>query len=219
MVDPYGRRVGPIRSRTEAGHVPARRGGAGRGRAYGRREGFTVLEVLIVMVLIGILIGLARPMVDVDAYRMRATTHSVTTTLLAAQRLAVKRQYDVVVAFDTVHARLRVHEDVDSDGHMDEGEPVRMVELGEGVVFGRGGAPSRPVGGTAVTFAREQAGVPALAFHRDGSASEHGGFYLTSARAAKSGGYPADTRAFEIERSTGRTTWFRYVAASWERGF
>lgn len=65
----------------------------------------------------------------------------------------------------------------------------------------------------------EQGGLPALTFHRDGSASEEGGFYITSRRAQVVGGYPQDTRAVEVERATGRPSWYRAGINEWHRGF
>jgi hypothetical protein len=53
-------------------------------------------------------------------------------------------------------------------------------------------------------------------FHRTGSASEAKGVYITSLRT----GHPEDTRALEIERSTGRVSWYRFQPpSSWKRGF
>jgi hypothetical protein len=85
----------------------------------------------------------------------------------------------------------------------------------EGAVFGLGGAPARPMGATAVTFTKILQGLPALIFHRTGSASEAKGIYVTSGRP----GHPEDTRALEVERSTGRVSWYRYGPPSWRRGF
>ena len=70
-----------------------------------------------------------------------------------------------------------------------------------------------------INFDRNIGGRPALIFHRNGSASGIGGFYLTSTRAMASTGYSSDTRAVEIIRATGRTEWFRYTGTTWKRGF
>jgi hypothetical protein len=63
--------------------------------------------------------------------------------------------------------------------------------------------------------------MPAVTFTRSGTAGEMGVIYLTSTRVGTGGNFPEDTRAFEVERSTGRTTVFRYNAAasSWVRSF
>ncbi|NIS32581.1 MAG: prepilin-type N-terminal cleavage/methylation domain-containing protein, partial [Actinobacteria bacterium] len=87
--------------------------------------GFTLIEMLVVVTVIGILVGMAAPKIDATEFRMRGAVREVGTTLLAAQGQAVMRQHDVVVAIDTVGRRLRVHSDADNDGVVDEGEAVR----------------------------------------------------------------------------------------------
>ncbi len=112
-----------------------------------------------------------------------------------------------------------MHEDANNDGQLGGTERVRSVPLGDKVVFGRSTAPARPMGSGAINFAKTVGGLPALIFRRSGSASEEGGFYLTSRRAADSGTRPTDARAIEIERATGRATWYRYTSPNWTRGF
>ncbi|NIS32582.1 MAG: hypothetical protein GWO04_22640, partial [Actinobacteria bacterium] len=75
---------------------------------------------------------------------------------------------------------------------------VRTVELAEVVAFGRGSAPARPIGAAAVVLTRTQAGAPAITFHRDGSANEEGGFYLTSRRSEGTAMFATDAYAVEI---------------------
>lgn len=181
--------------------------------------GYSLIEVLTVLVLIGILVAIAGPRIDLKRYELDAAVETAGSTILRAQRAAVHGQHNVVVAVDVAGARLRVHEDADNDLAMDPGERVRFEPLGEGVRVGRGGAPSRFAVDQAVTFAYQQAGWPAVVFRRNGSASEEGGFYLTSPQALASGERAQDTRAVEIERSTGRATWYRYSPPEWERGF
>jgi hypothetical protein len=139
--------------------------------------------------------------------------------MLAAQRLAVTRQ-DVVARFDQSNNTIRLLQDRNNDGVIATNEHVQTVYLGEKVVFGRGFATARPIGSGPVTFTQIVVGQPSVTFHRNGSASEEGGFYLTSQRAAT--GYASgknDTRVIEVERGTGRTRWFRYVNGAWKQGF
>ena len=90
-----------------------------------------------------------------------------------------------------------------------------MVQLDEDVAFGRGGAPARPKGQKAASFTADVSGNPALRFYRNGSSNEEGIVYLTSNRSRYSLAYPKDTRAIEIERSTGRVACFTYKSGSW----
>lgn len=206
--------------------VPMQKGrrsvGGGRGRPWilaDRAGGFTLLELLVVVTIAGILVGMASPRLDVASFKIRTAVQRIGSTLLMAQRQAIRRQHDVVVAFDVAGNMLRVHVDADNDGVMDGGEDVRWTELGEHVGFGLAGAPARAMGGTAVTYTRAQGGLPAVTFHRNGSVSEEGGFYLTSRRALRTGIHTDDTHAVEIARATGRVSWFRFDAEAWRRGF
>jgi len=112
---------------------------------------------------------------------------------------------------------LRIHEDADNDNVIDAGERVTAAALPEGVTFGRGAAPARAMGGAIVNFTRTQGILPMVVFHRDGSANENGGVYVTTIDGL-SVGRVADVRAVEVSRATGRTSWFTYTTGTWKEG-
>lgn len=171
----------------------------------------------MVMVLIGILVAIAYPSIASMRWSAESAMLQIGTTLQAAQREAVARQFDVVVVFDATNSRLRIIYDANSNGAADGGERIRGVSLEKQIVFGRGGAPARPFGAGPVTLSD---GTQTLIFHRNGSASASGGLYLTSTRAAAGEAKRIrDARAIEIVRATGRIEWFRYNNPSWMRGF
>jgi type II secretory pathway pseudopilin PulG len=181
--------------------------------------GFTLIEVLTLLAVLGIVTAFAAPRLDFQRFQIGGAMQSVGSTLMAAQRQAVQEQHDVVVAFDVAGSRLRIHSDANNDRRFDAGERVRYEPLGEGIRFGRGGATALFTGDDPVSFTLEQAGLPAVMFYRNGAASEEGGFYLTSVRAATAPGHESDTRALRIERSTGRPTWFRHEPPLWTQEF
>ena len=184
------------------------------------RGGFSLPELLTVLVVVGVMSVLVIPRIEVVKYRMDGQARGMMAALVTAQRSAVKRQHDVVVAFDTTNHRIRIHEDANNNGAMDAGERTRHVPLDETVEFGLGGAPARS-GGTApsVSFTDLQGGLPVIRFRRSGSASQEGSFYITSQRSRRGPGYANDTRSVQVDRATGRVAWYYYESPDWRLGF
>jgi len=174
----------------------------------------------MVLAIVGLLAAIALPNLDVQRYRVDSAARTLSSTLLGAQRQAVSQHHDVVVSFDLGANNLRVHSDTDNNGEVGSGERVRVVSLGENVVFGSGSAPAHSVGVGPVTFVRRSAaGHPAVTFRRSGSASEAGGAYVTSRRAVNTGTHPEDSRLVTVEHSTGRPSLLRYLHGAWEQQF
>lgn len=184
-----------------------------------RRPGFSLIELVFVLVMVGVVLGIGVSKIDVTRYRVNSAVQVLGTTMLTAQRQAVTQQHDVIVLFDTTYKRVQILEDRNNNGAADASEHIRAVNLGELVVFGRGAAPAMAFGTAPVSIVKRIGGLPALVFHRDGSASEVGGFYITSLRALRGGDRPDDTRAVSVERATGRASYFRYRSDGWVKIF
>lgn len=181
-------------------------------------RGFTLAEMLTVMALMVVLLGIALPAIDVARFRLDGEVQSIALMINSSQRLAVLRQYNIVLAFDEDEFRIRLHHDTNNDGVVGTGEEIRFIQLDDGVVFGRADAPALPDGGAAITFSEEQDGMPALTFRRNGSASENGVIYLTSVAATQAPSNRKHTRAITIERATGQVTCMSYRSSNWEVG-
>lgn len=179
------------------------------------RKGFTLIEMLMVVVILGVMLSFALPRIDTGRYKVDAAVQSIGTTMLAAQRQAITQQHDIIVQLDVATQSLRIHEDKNNDAAIDPGERVRGIPLGENVIFGLAGANPHSMGAGPITFTKMVRGLPAVVFHRDGSASQGGGFYLTLATNDK----PKLTRAVQISRATGRAQWYRYTAPTWKKVF
>jgi prepilin-type N-terminal cleavage/methylation domain-containing protein len=189
-----------------------------RARSTSRRRsraGFTLIEIVIVVSIIGLMAVIALPSLDYTRYRLDSAVQGLGATLLAAQRAAVTRQHDVIVLFDASDNSVRIHEDLNDNRTVDPGELLRAIPFGEQIVLGRGSAtPFSAVGPGPVTFTKRVHGVPMVSFHRNGAASEYGGVYFTSTRALQ-GGHTSDARLLVIERATGRVTRYRYTGTTW----
>lgn len=180
--------------------------------------GFTLIEITMVVVLIGTLAAIAVPRLNFQAYRVNGAVRGLNGVLARAQRLAVTNQSSVNVLFDVNTNAIKIHEDDNNNNVVDNNERVRTYPIGEGIVYGRGTAPARLYTSTPISFTRRQGSMPELIFRRDGSASENGGFYITTTNAAASD-RKGDARSLEVIRATGRSEWYRYTGSSWQRKF
>lgn len=169
------------------------------------RRGFTLIEMLMVVVVLGILLGIAATRLDWQRYRADAVSRGVLAELAQAQRLAVSLQLDVRVT--ATDGTLQIHEDANNDGTVNSGERVRRVHLDHGYRFGRGSLATlpSPADGTELTT---------LAFRRDGSASRAGAFYVAPPVADSASRY---ARAVTIARGTGRAVWYTHGPGTWQR--
>ena len=121
-------------------------------RTGSERLGFSMIELLIVIVIMGLLAAIALPRSGISSYQANAGAQVVSSALSYAQRQAISRQADTRVGFDLPNNRLRIHEDRSNDNVIDAGERVTFSNLPEGITFGRGTAAARPIGAEVVTF-------------------------------------------------------------------
>jgi len=180
-----------------------------------RRAGYTFFELLTVLVIIGIIAAFAYPRVNFTQFQVDAAARSVRVALQNAQRLAVTRQYDVVVSIDEANGKVWIFEDNNNNNAFDAGERRTSVTLEDGTHFlmppaGVNGPVTGAVVGTSLTTIN---GLPSIVFRRDGAGSTDLELYLTSRRAQQQ-----DFRAITVVQATGRTDWYKYIGSQWRAG-
>ncbi|MBX9929477.1 MAG: type II secretion system GspH family protein [Gemmatimonadaceae bacterium] len=181
-----------------------------------RRAAFTVIELVMVVVMIGLLSAVALPRLNNAALRADAGVRLVRTLLSSQQRNSITRQSNVIVSFDLTNSRLRIVEDYNNNDTLNTTDRVQFRALGEGVRF-RAPTMGR-IGGTASSTAlvgtdlRTVSAMSSVIFRRDGSASTDVELYLANRATVSS-----DYRAVVINPATGRVDMWRYTGTAWVR--
>ena len=180
-----------------------------------RNFGFTLIETIVVLALIGIVMAIGLPRIDTNKYKADAAAVTIRSLLMQAQRDAIVRQHDLIVNIDTAKARLILGYDKNDDGAIQMTERVRIQALPEGDRYVVPPAYLLDPGMTAQGALRGNAiktvsGYPSVIFRRDGSVSSALELYTATRRANKS-----DFRVVTVVQATGRTSFQRYIGTHW----
>jgi prepilin-type N-terminal cleavage/methylation domain-containing protein len=166
------------------------------------RFGFSMIEIIIVLVMMAVVMRMALPKLNLSQFRADAAAQQVRSVFQTAQRTSLTRQFDVIVSVDTTTFGLRIAEDSSNDGIIQTNEWKFWRPTGEG---------TSPVVGTNI---RSVSNLPSITFHRDGSTSSDGEVYVQSTYKSRT-----DYRAITVTRATGRTELWRLSGtgstASW----
>jgi prepilin-type N-terminal cleavage/methylation domain-containing protein len=176
-----------------------------------RRRGFSMVELLTTLIIMGIIAGLAVPRIDMSRLRSDAALRQITTLMVQAQRTALSKQSNVIISVDAPNSRLRLVEDRNNSNTYDAGDRMVWMALEPGVKFVTAPAPLDGLSGI-VTFARPRLvdSYPSVIFRRNGAASSDGVMFISSK--------PSDigaTRGVTITQSTGRALGFKYSGTVW----
>jgi prepilin-type N-terminal cleavage/methylation domain-containing protein len=181
-----------------------------------RRRGFTMIELIMVLVMIGLLAGFAIPRINLARMKGDAAARLVRMVVMNAQRTSITRQSNTIVSFDLANSRIRVVEDYNSNDTINTTDRVYWRALEEGVKF-LTPTMHRVTGATATSALQGSDLItvslyPSVVFRRDGSASSDAEIYFSS-RANVANEY----RAMTVAPSTGRTDLYRWGGTAWVR--
>ncbi len=177
-------------------------------------RGFTFIEILMVMALIGIIAGFAVTRVSWWGYRMDANIRLMQNAIIGAQQTAITKNVNVQVMFDANAHRLRILQDFNNDGVMDASDSVRYRPLADGARFQ---APPETIDGVPATYMTGpgviETGNPqqrTIRIAPNGSVSGDAVIYIGSPRQR-----PEDFRAMTIVGATARTGFWSRGGGSW----
>lgn len=180
------------------------------------RRGFTLIEILFVIALIGIVTGFAVSRFDYRGYRMDSNIRFMQNVIIGAQQTAITRNVNVQLMFDANNHRVRVLQDFNNNGLMDASDSVRYRALLEGAEFQ---APTTTIDGAAAAYMTGpgviETGNPlqlALRIAPNGSLSGDVVVYTGSAARVA-----ADQRALTIVGATSRTGFWSRAAGGWRQ--
>ena len=174
------------------------------------RRGYSIGELLWVIVILSILAAMAIPRLDWMKFRLGAESRNIALQMTYAQRLAVSLQHNVQVTVDHAAKRLVVDEDKNNDGVYGSNERRRVIQLEDGVNFERNGVAALPIPASPTELTR-------IIFRRDGTADQAGVIFLNTGRGIALG-TNKDSRAIEITRAAGRGTTYSFISGTWVKG-
>src|SRR3954465_4174616 len=101
-------------------------------RQQRRGPGFSLVEVVIVLVMMAVVMRMALPKLNTGMYRADAAGQQVRSVFQTAQRTSLPRQHAVIVSVDTVKFELRIAEDSNNSGTIEPAEVKYWRPTGEG---------------------------------------------------------------------------------------
>lgn len=184
---------------------------------FGRR-GFTLIEILMVMALIGIVSGWIVTRLTTRRYQMDASVRLIQNVVMSAQQTAISRGIAVQLMFDasgTTAHRIRVLLDADDDGTVSMSETVSYRPIGGAAFL----APDTTLDGATPAYVTGPGlivGRPALQqairIGPNGTIDGDVHVYIGSAPTRIT-----EMRAVVITGATGRTAFWTRSSGSWTR--
>lgn len=177
------------------------------------RKGFTLLEIMVTMTVVGILMGVAFFKLDPRRNQADAGVTVLRAVMEQAMRNSVQRQYNIMVSFDQTGNRIRYVEDINNNNTVDAGERVLWKPLENDMKYL---APPALISGSYTLASvvggniRTIDGMPTVIARRSGALSTDVQVFITSLN-----GDPANFRSIVVAQPTGRVEVYTYGGSTW----
>lgn len=172
------------------------------------RRGFTLIETMLVLAMMGVLAMIVVPRIDTAAWRLRSAVVEVSGLMRSARQKAIRQQHDVILEFEPETSSIRIHENTDSDpaGVVGDSEREHRRPLPEAIDYFEGGPALNGRKGHPGSFEDSR-----IVFHPNGAVSESGVLYLAPVNSEE---LPA-VRALWIDRASGGVRVYRFDGSQW----
>lgn len=143
------------------------------------REGFTLIEMVTVLAILGIIMAMAAPNFSKwkEKHEINGQAQKVYFDLMLARTNAVKNNNLVRVDFNTTSHTYTIHDDTNENGSQDSGEAVKSVTLENDVNFAYNTGMT-DVDGNAVNAAVSFGGSTTVTFDSRGQSSSSGSVFM-----------------------------------------
>ncbi len=188
------------------------------GQLLKSREGFTLIETIMVLAVLGIVMAIATPNFSkwAEKHEINGQAQKVYFDLMLARTTAVKNNNIVRVAFNTTSHTYTIHNDTDEDGTQDTGETVKSVALENDINFAYNTGVD-DVDGNAVSAAVSFGGAQTVNFDSRGQSSASGSVFLL--HTSDIGNTNDRARSITVLQATGAVDYWTYdgsITPTWK---
>ena len=173
------------------------------------REGFTLIEILMTMIIMGILMSVAVPNFSKwkEKHEINGQAQKVYFDLMLARTSAVKNNNLVRVTFNTTSHTYTIHDDTNDDGTQDSGEGVKSVALENDINFAYNTGIT-DIDGNTISAPVSFGGSQVVTFDSRGQASASGSVFLL--HTSDIGSTDDRARSISVLQATGAVDYWTY---------